>query len=70
MVPVLAVLGLLVLLVMAQPDMGTALVLSSIAVAMMVTAGMPIRPLAGVLGAGAGAFHAASRWRRPIAGNA
>jgi len=69
MIPVLAVLGLLVLLVMAQPDMGTALVLSSIAIAMMITAGMPVKPLAGVLGAGVGAFSlfavaAPYRWQR------
>ncbi len=45
MVPVIAVLGLLLVLVMAQPDMGTAIVLACIGVAMMITAGIPFKPL-------------------------
>ncbi|MGH9055526.1 MAG: putative lipid II flippase FtsW [Acidimicrobiales bacterium] len=69
MAPVIAVLAVLAALVMAQPDMGTTVVLGCIAVAMMFTAGMPVRPLAGVLGAGAGgallmALAAPYRWRR------
>jgi cell division protein FtsW len=69
MSPVIAVLGLLVLLVMAQPDMGTALVMAFIAVAMLITAGMPIKPLGGLLAAGVGAFTlfavaAPYRWQR------
>jgi len=69
MVPVIAVLALLVLLVMAQPDMGTALVLATTAMAMLITAGIPIKPLGGLLGAGAGAFllfavAAPYRWQR------
>jgi cell division protein FtsW len=70
--PVLAVLGLLVVLVMAQPDMGTTLVLVLIAAAMLYTAGMPARSLA-ALGAGgvmAGYLMAKAapyRWRRMTA---
>ena len=70
--PVLAVLGLLVVLVMAQPDMGTSLVLVIIAAAMLFTAGVPGRVLA-VLG-GVGVFvcyvmakAAPYRWRRMTA---
>lgn len=54
--PVLAVLSLVVMLVMAQPDMGTSMVLVSIAVAMLFTAGLPARHL-GIM-AGVGAFGA------------
>jgi cell division protein FtsW len=69
MVPVIAALGLLILLVMAQPDMGTALVLACIAVAMLIIAGIPIKPLGGVLAGGVGAFllfavAAPYRWQR------
>jgi cell division protein FtsW len=67
--PVMAVLVLLVVLVMAQPDMGTTMVLACVAVAMLITAGIPFKPLAGLLaaGAGAGLFLAVAapyRWRR------
>ena len=67
--PVLAVLGLLVVLVMAQPDMGTTMVLVTIAVAMMFTAGLPARHLGGLGGFGAmGALLMAKaapyRWHR------
>jgi cell division protein FtsW len=69
MVPVIAVLVLLVLLVMAQPDMGTTMVLACIAVAMLVAAGIPFKPLAGLLAGGVGmtllfAVAAPYRWRR------
>jgi cell division protein FtsW len=69
MIPVIAVLGLLVVLVMAQPDMGTTMVLASIAVAMLITAGIPFKPLGGLLAVGtAGAMFLAIaapyRWRR------
>ena len=67
--PVLAVLGLLVLLVMAQPDMGTTLVLIVIAVGMLFTAGLPARSLGGMGAVGCmGLFLMAKaapyRWRR------
>jgi cell division protein FtsW (lipid II flippase) len=67
--PVLALLGLLVLLVMAQPDMGTTLVLVVISVGMLFTAGLPARNLAGIGGVGCfGLFVMAKaspyRWRR------
>jgi cell division protein FtsW len=48
---VLAVLGL-ILLVMLQPDMGTTMVLAAIAMAMVFTAGMPAKPLLGVVATG------------------
>jgi cell division protein FtsW len=69
MVPVIAVLGLLVVLVMAQPDMGTTLVLAGIAVAVLITAGIPLKPLGGVLAGGIVtalffAIAAPYRWRR------
>jgi cell division protein FtsW len=69
MIPVIAILAMLVVLVMAQPDMGTTMVLAFIAVAMMVTAGIPAKPLAVVIGGGAGAavffaIAAPYRWRR------
>jgi len=70
--PVLAVLGLLVMLVMAQPDMGTTLVLVCIAGAMLFTAGMPMPALAG-LGSGGVAVgyllakSAPYRWQRMTA---
>jgi cell division protein FtsW len=69
MVPVIAVLVLLVLLVMAQPDMGTTMVLACIAVAMLFTAGIPLKPLGGLLAGGAVtaiffAIAAPYRWRR------
>lgn len=67
--PVLAVLGVLVMLVMAQPDMGTTMVLVCIALAMLFTAGIPGAVLAGLLGL-IGSFGlmlavaAPYRWRR------
>lgn len=70
--PVLAVLGLMVLLIMAQPDMGTSLVLVVIAAAMLFTAGLPGRMMAGmgglgVLGAYLMAKAAPYRWKRMTA---
>ena len=67
--PVLAVLGCLVLLVMAQPDMGTTMVLVSIALAMLFTAGMPGKAMFGLLGLIGGmglllSVAAPYRWRR------
>lgn len=67
--PVIAVLVIFAALVMKQPDMGTTMVLALIAVSMMFTAGMPGRPLAVLLGTGAGAsmvlaVAAPYRWRR------
>jgi cell division protein FtsW len=70
--PVLAVLGVLVMLVMAQPDMGTTLVLVCIAGAMLFTAGLPIPALTG-LGCGGAvlgyllAKSAPYRWQRMTA---
>jgi cell division protein FtsW len=67
--PVLAVLALLVLLVMAQPDMGTTMVLVCIAVAMLFTAAMPLRVMGGIMATGAFAAlllakAAPYRWKR------
>jgi cell division protein FtsW len=67
--PVLLLLIVLVVLVMLQPDMGTSMVLASIAVGMLFAAGMPIKGLAGLMGLGAvGAFGMAVaapyRWAR------
>ena len=70
--PVLAVLGVLVTLVMAQPDMGTSIVLVVIAVAMLFTAGLPARTLGAmgmalVLGGYVMAKASPYRWRRMTA---
>ncbi|MDA8284416.1 MAG: putative lipid II flippase FtsW, partial [Actinomycetota bacterium] len=67
--PVLAVTLLLAALVLAQPDMGTTVVIVLIALAMLCTAGMPGRPLAallafGAVGGGLMAVAAPYRWRR------
>lgn len=69
MVPVIAVLLIVVVLVMAQPDMGTTMVLACIALAMLVTAGIPFQPLVTLVAGGAGmalllAVAAPYRWRR------
>jgi cell division protein FtsW len=69
MFPVIAVLVVLVALVMAQPDMGTTMVLACIAVAVLVTAGIPLKPLGSLLAVGTGAalflaIAAPYRWRR------
>lgn len=67
--PVIAVLVSMVFLVLLQPDMGTTLVLVFITGAMLFTAGMPLRYLGGLAGAGvlcgfALAKAAPYRWRR------
>ena len=67
--PILAVLGLLVALVMAQPDMGTTMVLILIAVSMLFAAGLPARTLCAMGGFGGlmllvMAKAAPYRWRR------
>jgi cell division protein FtsW len=67
--PVLAVLLAMIFLVLLQPDMGTTLVLVFITGAMLFTAGMPLRSLGGLAGAGALcgvalAKAAPYRWRR------
>ncbi|HMC38951.1 MAG TPA: putative lipid II flippase FtsW [Acidimicrobiales bacterium] len=69
--PVLAMLALLVALVMAQPDMGTTMVLIVIAVGMLFTAGLPARNLLAMGGIGCllllvMAKAAPYRWRRMI----
>jgi cell division protein FtsW len=51
--PVLAVGGAAVLLIMAQPDLGTALVICATVAAMLVAAGTPLRQLGLVAGVGA-----------------
>ena len=70
--PVIAMLAMLGILVMLQPDMGTTMVLVCIAVAMLFTAGMPFGSLAGLMGVGGliGYLLAKSspyRWRRMVA---
>ena len=59
--PVLLVLGVMVVLVMRQPDMGTTLVLSMIGLAVLFAAGTPLRPLGQVFAAGAAAAYLAAR---------
>jgi cell division protein FtsW len=54
MMPVLAVMVALVALVMLQPDMGTTMVLAFIGFAMLLTAGMPAKPILGLIGLGVG----------------
>jgi cell division protein FtsW len=51
--PVIAVGGAAVLLIMAQPDLGTALVICATVAAMLVAAGTPLRQLGLVAGVGA-----------------
>ncbi|HET9690574.1 MAG TPA: putative lipid II flippase FtsW [Acidimicrobiales bacterium] len=52
--PVVAALGVMAVLVMAQPDMGTTMVLATIGMAMLFTAGVPAKPMVtlGAVGAG------------------
>ena len=59
--PVLVVLGVMVVLVMRQPDMGTTLVLCTIAFGMLFTAGTPLKPLGTVFLAGALLAYVAAR---------
>src|SRR4051812_38407731 len=51
--PILGVAGAAVLLILAQPDLGTALVICFTIAAMLVAAGLPLRQLALVAGIGA-----------------
>jgi cell division protein FtsW len=53
-VPVLAVLGISGVLILKQPDMGTALVLSCIAFGILFMGGVPLGPIMKILGAFAG----------------
>ncbi|HLI00423.1 MAG TPA: putative lipid II flippase FtsW [Acidimicrobiales bacterium] len=67
--PVLVAFLGLVVLVMAQPDMGTSMVIALIAVAMLYTAGIPKRPLVGLIAAAVAgcavmAVAAPYRWQR------
>jgi cell division protein FtsW len=67
--PVLAGFGIVALMVMIQPDMGTTMVLAAIALAVLYVGGSPLGPMVGVLGAGATltllmAVAAPYRWRR------
>jgi cell division protein FtsW len=67
--PVIAVFVGLAALVVMQPDMGTTVVLGLITLALLFTAGIPVRPLLGLLGTGAAggmllAVAAPYRWRR------
>ncbi len=52
--PVLVVLGVAALLILKQPDMGTALVLGCIALAILFMGGVPMRPIVKVLAISAG----------------
>jgi cell division protein FtsW len=49
-VPVLGVTGIAVLLILGQPDLGTALVISATIAAMLVAAGLPLRQLGLIVG--------------------
>jgi cell division protein FtsW len=67
--PVILVFVALAALVLMQPDMGTTLVLGLIMMAMIFTAGLPMKPLlgligVGVLGCGLLSVAAPYRWRR------
>jgi cell division protein FtsW len=50
-VPILGVLGISSILILKQPDMGTALVLACIAFGVMFMGGVPMKPIVKVLGA-------------------
>jgi cell division protein FtsW len=70
--PILVIFGLLAVLVMAQPDMGTTMVLACVVLAVLFVAGSPLVPMAGVLGLGGilamlMAVAAPYRWRRMMA---
>ncbi|MGI8661655.1 MAG: putative lipid II flippase FtsW [Acidimicrobiales bacterium] len=70
--PVLVVFGGVALLILVQPNLGTTIVLASIVFAVLLTAGVPVGPLAGagaigVLGATAMAFAKSYRRARLLA---
>jgi cell division protein FtsW len=52
-VPVIGVAGIAALLILGQPDLGTALVIAGTVAAMLVAAGMPLRQLGMIAAAGA-----------------
>lgn len=62
MTPVLVAFGALALLIMAQPDMGTTVILGCIVLAALFVAGSPLRPLASFSMAGGMAAFMAARW--------
>jgi cell division protein FtsW len=69
--PVLLVFAGLAALILLQPDMGTTMVLGLIMLAMIFTAGLPMKPLVGLIGVGivgCGVLSVAApyRWRRMI----
>jgi cell division protein FtsW len=69
MVPVILAFGAMAALVMAQPDMGTTMVMACVVLAALYAAASPLTPLFGVLGVGAAgslvmAVAAPYRWRR------
>jgi cell division protein FtsW len=69
MIPVIVIFGAMAALVMAQPDMGTTIVMACVVLAVLYAAGSPMPPMLGVLAAGAGAtllmaVAAPYRWRR------
>src|SRR3954471_23868901 len=51
--PVLGVAGIAILLILGQPDLGTALVIAGTVAAMLVAAGLPLRQLGLIVAAGA-----------------
>jgi len=55
MMPVIAVFVIMAALILKQPDMGTTMVLATITLAMLFTAGLPGRPLLGLIGTGGAA---------------
>ncbi len=70
--PVMAWLGFVALLIMAQPNLGTTIILSVIVFVLLFVSGVPLRPLAGFLAVGAAAAAAAAvlepyRYRRLMA---
>ncbi|MDQ6613261.1 MAG: putative lipid II flippase FtsW [Actinomycetota bacterium] len=72
MMPVLLALGGMALLVMAQPDMGTTMILACIALTAFYVAGVALRPLTTMVVVGAAAALLAAkrapyRWRRMTA---
>jgi cell division protein FtsW len=69
MVPIIVIFGAMAALVMAQPDMGTTMVMACIILAALYSAGSPMPPMIAVLAGGLGAtvlmaVAAPYRWRR------